>query len=212
MEKKYVIAIIVGVSVGGLLTALYLWRLKSGSLQNKSEVEITVPTKLPQTTMDLMTWKDQAGISFQYPKELTTNKHDEDQDNYAHIEFINKDHPGSVIVWVKDVPAKVYDAAGWVKSERKFVDAPVFDATLSGKLAKRVLVTTPKKMMVIGTVSEDLLYIIEASLEDSDYWTKVSDSISKTFTITPQAASSAPSSTSDTSGGDEAVDEEEVVE
>lgn len=209
MEKKYVIAIIVGVSVGGLLTAWYLWRVQSSGMQNNPDVEITVPTKLPQTAMDLTTWKDQAGISFQYPKELTTNKHDEDQDNYAHIEFTHTDHPGSVIVWVKDVPAKVYDAASWVKSERKFIDAPVFDATLSGKIAKRVLVTIPKKMIVIGTVSDDLLYYIEASLEDSDYWTKVSDTISKTFTIIPQEILSA---NADVGTGDEAVDEEEVVE
>lgn len=206
MEKKYVIAIIVGVSVGGLLTALYLWRVKSSGIQNTPDVEIALPTKAAQTAMELTTWKDQTGISFQYPKELKTNKHDEDQDNYAHIELTNKDHPGSVIVWVKDVPAKVYDAAGWVKSERKFIDAPVFDATLSGKIAKRVLVTTPKKMIVIGAVSDDLLYYIEASLEDSDYWTNVSDTIFKTFTIKPQEVSAA------SSAGDEAVDEEEVVE
>lgn len=209
MEKKYVIAIIVGVIVGGLLTAWYLWRVKSSAILNNPEVEITSTTQTPQTAMELATWKDQAGISFQYPKELTTNKHDEDQDNYAHIELTNKDHPGSVIVWVKDVPAKVYNAASWVKSERKFADAPVFDATLSGKLAKRVLVTTPKKMMVTGTVSEDLLYVLEASLEDSDYWTKVFDTISKTFTIIPQVASSA---NPDVDAGDEPVDEEEVVE
>lgn len=212
MGKKYVISIVVGVSVGGLLTALYLWRVKSSGIQNNPDVDIASPTKIPQAAMERATWKDQAGISFQYPKELTTNKHDEDQDNYAHIEFTHKDHPGSVIVWVKDVPAKVYDAAGWVKSERKFVDAPVFDATLAGKIAKRILVTTPKKMIVIGTMSDDLLYYIEASLEDSEYWTNVSDTISKTFTITPQEISTASSAGADVGTGDEPVDEEEVVE
>lgn len=214
MEKKwtYLLAIIVGVSIGGLITGIYLWRVRSQPVGETSQAETLRITKPPSFSQDLATWKDPAGVTFQYPKDLAVDKHDEDQENYAHIELTNKDHPGNVIVWVKDVPVKAYDAAGWVKSERRFTDAPVFDATLSGKLAKRVLVTTPKKMMVTATVSEDLLYMLEASLEDSDYWMKVFDTISKTFTITLEDASSASSTNSDISGGDEAVDEEEVVE
>ena len=56
-----------------------------------------------------------AGFSFSYPEGLTVDKHDEDQENYAHIEMTLKDTLGNVIVWAKDAPAS--DLAAWIKKK-----------------------------------------------------------------------------------------------
>jgi hypothetical protein len=47
---------------------------------------------------------------------VTVDKHDEDQENYAHIEMTHKDQPGTIIIWAKDTTA--VDGAGWVKKEK----------------------------------------------------------------------------------------------
>lgn len=195
-----VTGIIVGVA-GGSISGVYLWKNtapdKGDTLQTAS-----LPTPAP---IEIATWTDPAGFTFQYPKDLTVNKHDEDTENYAHVELASKDHPGSIVVWAKDTTAA--DVNAWVKTEKQFGGATVSEATMGGKAAKTVGMETPKKM-ITGTIADELLFMVETMSTDTAYWTGVHEMIVKSFTFAPldQSAGSQDAA----AAGD--WTEEEVVE
>ncbi len=166
-----------------------------------------VPSSAPKTE-DLFTWNDEAGFRIQYPKGLSTDKNEQDNENYAHFALTHKDHPGSIIVWVKDLPKGVKDVASWVKLEKSFAGGTVIDSTLGGEPAKKVSVG---EMLTIGTISENLLFSVEATLTDKEYWSDVFDTVSGSFAFISEGAPVGPQQGAGAgSGGD--VDEEEVVE
>lgn len=192
--------IVVGVVAGGV-TGVYIWQK---TVSKKSEAPQVTSVSAP-AAVEMATWTDPAGFTFQYPKELTVDKHDEDTENYAHVELTHKDHPGNLIVWVKDT--KAADVNAWVKTEKLFAGATVSEATLGGKPAKNVSRESPKKMMT-GTISDELLFVIETAPTDAAYWTGVHDSIVKSFAFVPLDQTSANPDTSATNDWTE----EEVVE
>ncbi|MEK7129879.1 MAG: hypothetical protein AAB803_02555 [Patescibacteria group bacterium] len=192
-------AIVVGVAAGGV-SGVYLWQRTNASKAKPAPVA-------PATAQEeVATWTDPAGFTFQYPKALAVDKHEEDQDNYAHVELTSKDHPGSIIVWAKDTTAT--DVNAWVKTEKQFAGATVADATMSGKPAKKIILADASKT-IVGTIDEDILFTIETLPTDASYWNRIHAMIVGSFTLTQPKQES---TTSDTSGGDGAVDEEEVLE
>lgn len=205
--KKVLLVVAVGVILGGVGVGAYLaW--------SRSKVE-TKNTTLPAQEAPkekLLTWTDSAGFSFQYPDGLTVNKHDEDKENYAHIELTNKDYPGGVIVWAKDTTAA--DVTAWAKTEKRFKGANILDSTLAGLPAKKVLLSDPSNMLIVGTVDSDIIWTVETSLDEGDYWSKVHDTIAGSFAFTPQPGEK-PSGSGAASGigSDNApADEEEVIQ
>lgn len=168
--------------------------------QKKSSVitpgEAIAPTLTPK--VELTTWNDPAGFSFQYPKNLSVNKHEEDNENYAHVELTNNEHPGKIIVWVKDAPAK------W-----PFEGGTTLDTTLGGLAAKKILTTAPVKMLTTGVITDNLLFSVEATLTDSEYWNGVHDTITSSFAFTDDT--SAPAAVGGAAPASD-FDEEEVVE
>lgn len=169
--------------------------------------ESVVPTPTP--TVALTTWDDPAGFSFQYPKDLTVDKNEEDNENYAHVELTSSSHPGSVIVWVSDLPKGVTTVDSWVK--KLYSTATAIDTMLGGEPAKKVLVSSPSAKLIVGTVSDGLLFYVDGTLTDKPYWQTVEDGIVKTFAFTPDPSASSGQAASGQASGD-AVDEEEVVQ
>ena len=192
--------IAVGVAAGGV-TGVYIWQK---TVRNKSEAPQVASVPAP-ATIEMTTWIDPAGFTFQYPKDVSINKHDEDTENYAHVELTNKDHPGNLIVWAKDT--KAADVNAWVKTEKLFAGATVSEATLGGEPAKNVSIESPKRMM-IGSISDELLFMVETLPTDASYWMGVHDGIVKSFAFVPLDQNSA---NPDTSAPSDWI-EEEVVE
>ena len=196
-------AIVIGVAAGG--TGVYLWQRSQTSTQPELAVQPTPPTP------ELLTWKDPAGFTFQYPKDISVDNHEEDEENYAHVELIHKDHPGKLIVWVKDTTAA--DATAWVKTEKRFKGANVMDTTLAGAPGKKVLLTDPEQLLVAGTVFDELLFMIETTPTDAAYWGSTHETVIGSFAFIP-----IPGEEQTTGGGageasyEEAVDEEEVIQ
>jgi hypothetical protein len=186
--KYIIIAVVVLAVVGG--GSVYFFQKKSLVI---TPGESVVPTPTP--AVELTTWDDPAGFSFQYPKDLTVDKNEEDDENYAHVELTSKDHPGSVIVWVSDIPKKWPPEGG-----------TVIDTTLGGQPAKKILISTPSAKLIVGTVSEGLLFYVDGTLTDKAYWQTVEDGIVKTFAFTPETSAASGQASGD------AVDEEEVVQ
>lgn len=199
--KKFGIPILVGFLIGGIVSGGYLWWVKN-------KVPTSPPSEqVPPTPAQLLTWNDPNGFTFQYPEGLSVNKHEEDQDNYAHVELTSKDHPGSIIVWAKDTTAT--DVNAWVKTEKLFAGATVADAMLSGKPAKKIVLADGSKT-IVGTIDDDILFTIETLPTDASYWSRIHDMTVRSFTLTaPQLETSA---SADTPAAEEVVDEEEILE
>ncbi|MBI4066723.1 hypothetical protein HY411_03325 [Candidatus Gottesmanbacteria bacterium] len=211
--KKYGVPILVGLIIGGIVSIGYIWWLKSQTGNSSiSEARNTTPSPTP-TSVKLLTWTDPNGFSFQYPEGLSVNRHDEDKENYAHIEFTHPDHPGKLIVWGKDPARGVTDTGSWVKNEKRFIGASTLDTELGGQAAKKVMVTGITRMLVVGSVYDNIVWSVEATLEDADFWTGVHTAISDSFAFVPvKEPGSAAVSESGPVVEDVAVDEEEVIE
>lgn len=200
MKKLWIatgIVVVLLVAAGGVFVFLQ----KNTKVISPGEAVIISPTP----AVEMTTWDDPAGFSFQYPKDLSVNKHEEDPDNYAHVELTNSSHPGSVIVWVSDLPKGVTTVDSWAK--KLYSTATTIDSTLGGEPAKKIFVSTPSAKLIVGTVSDGLLFYVDGTLSDKPYWQTVEDGIVKSFAFTPDT--SAPSNAA---AGSDSVDEEEVVQ
>jgi hypothetical protein len=204
--KKIIFVIILILLVGAIGAGLYMYQQKKQiTVVSPQPVENITPTPMP---LDLVNWKDPAGFTFDYPKDVSVNKHDEDQQNYAHVELTHKDHPGTTIVWAKDTTAR--DVDSWVKTEKTLAGGTVFDTTLGGLDGKKVLVTTPQRTVVSAVVDEAVVFYVEGVFDESEFWTRAYDAITSSFAF---SSSSQEASTSDAgAGGEESFDEEEIIE
>jgi hypothetical protein len=203
MKKRIIIICAISILCVGIVFAFILWKQKTATTPPEL---VATPTSVPQ---ELVLWEDQAGFSFSHPKELLFDKHDEDQDNYAHIEFTSATHSGRLIVWAKDTTYT--DVSSWVTKDKELQDSASVDTTLGGEPAKKILITTPSKKSIIGAISDQILFTIEAEPTEGDsYWTTVSDTILSSFVFTPLDTSDTDTAASEDAGP--AVDEEEVVE
>lgn len=187
--------IVLGVIVAGV----FFFSQKNTKIISPGEV-----VSNPTPAVEMTTWDDPAGFSFQYPKDLSVNKHEEDPDNYAHVELTSKDHQGSIIVWASDLPKGVTTLDSWVK--KLYSTGTSIDTILGGEPAKKILVSSPSAKLIVGTVSEGLLFYVDGTLTDKAYWQSVEDGIVTTFALTPDTSAGSGQSSGD------AVDEEEVVQ
>ena len=165
----------------------------------------------PSPPAQLIVWNDPAGFTFRYPEGAVIDKHDEDQENYAHVELTHPDHPGSLVVWAKDTTSA--DVTSWVRTEKQFAGANVLDTTLGDSPAKKILIASPAKKIVTGTIADELLFMIETVPTDDTYWPVVHDTITSNFAFIPVAAEGSTSEVgAPAQVGQESVDEEEVIE
>ena len=205
--KKIGLPIIIGLVVGGILSGGYLLWTRNRSVPAP---QTAVPTP---TTAQLLTWNDPNGFTFEYQEGLVVNKHDEDKENYAHLEFTHPDHPGKLIVWGKDYPKGVTDTAGWVKNEKRFTGASVLDTEMGGQKAAKIMVEGVTRMLVVGTVYDSIVWSVETTLDDAQFWTGVHTTIVDSFAFIP-VKEPGPAATSESAAvvDDVVVDEEEVIE
>jgi hypothetical protein len=203
MKKRMVIILSIGIVCIGALGGYMLWKQKS-----VKSVQVSAPSQT-NITQELALWEDQAGFSFKYPEELSFDKHDEDEVNYAHIEFKSATHSGRLIVWAKDTMYP--DVNSWVTKDKNLSSAASVDTTLSGQPAKKIILSVPSKRIIVGTISDQILFTIEAEPTESDsYWTTISDTIASSFAFSLADSSAAGTAASGDAGP--SFDEEEVVE
>lgn len=212
--KKFRLPILVGLLIGGIVSGGYiLWIKGRNSSPGVPKRQSVAPTPTP---VRLLTWNDPNGFIFQYPEGLSINKHDEDKDNYAHIEFTHPDHLGKLIVWGKDAPSNVTDALSWVKGDTRFAGASILDTEMGGQPAKKIITAGTSNILVVGAVYDNIVWSVEATFEEPEFWTSVLTSITNSFTFVSRKSdvTNAGSISSDTESATDntPVDEEEVVE
>lgn len=215
MKKPVIIIIAGGLTLGILGAGAYMYLVKK-TVPDPAVIQVNVS---PAPIQTLVTWDDPSGFTMQYPDDVSVNKHDEDQVNYAHVELSSSAHPGGIIVWVKDLPKNVTNTLSWGKMAATPSSAISFDTTLGGQPAQKILVSGAVKQQSVGVVYDGVVWSVEASLADEPYWQQVYDVITKTFAFKPIGGSNAASQPqTPSSGGDASMDagasadEEEVLE
>lgn len=224
MKRVFIIVLTI-ISVA-IITGSGIYFAKS-KFNNNQTSNLAKPTESPKE--ELTSWEDQSGFKFEYPKSLKLNPHEEDQENYAHLELTSTEHEGGLIVWAKDT--KLETIVDWAK-EAKVQNA--IDTTLSEESAKKELINSPDGKeagkLVTSAIHKGYLYQIDVTLADRDYWNKIYDTVSSTFkfvepTLTQGATKEVSGKNgysesnqneenpqSDLSGGDVQSEGEEVVE
>ncbi|HCM37357.1 MAG: hypothetical protein UV61_C0016G0007 [Candidatus Gottesmanbacteria bacterium GW2011_GWB1_43_11] len=209
MNKKLLIGgsllVVLAVAAG-----VFIWLGKSKTPTSSSSKSSDLGIKPIE---NMITWSDPAGFTFNYPDTLKVDKHDEDQENYAHVELTDAAHPGKIIIWAKDLPltksqVAVANVDEWVSADKQLASSNVLDTELGGQTAKKILVG--QNQLVLGAIYDGLLFTVEGELTDNAYWSKVYDQITSSFAFDPTADNS--SATGDSGATDVSVDEEEVVE
>jgi len=133
------VLVVLGLAGGGY------WWYQQGRTTGSGPTPTVAITPLP-TYEPLEQWTDPAQFTFQYPKAVTLNPHEEDKINYAHVELTADRHPGRIIFWVKDTAAATLD--DWVKKEKQ---TAAIDTTLGGLPAKKSL-GTKENTIILTTI------------------------------------------------------------
>lgn len=175
MNKK--LLVVAGILfVLSLAVTLFIWLRRPTSS--------TSSTLTPKLSSENLVWDDPAGFTFEYPEGVEIDKHDEDEENYAHVELTQADHPGSIIVWGKDMPLGVTTLEEWIESDEGLTGANVIDTTLGEEPAKKIMVTSAQKV-VVGAIYDDVLWYIEGEFVESDFWSDTFETITSSFSFKP---------------------------
>lgn len=202
------ILLIVGAVIGILVIRKPNGEVVSPSQPGEGQEQVVEPTK---AVPEMLLWNDQAGFTFQYPKGLATNKHDEDNVNYAHIDLLPEGKIGGILILAPDSKYKTLDE--WTKKDKELAGGNVLEVTLGGKPAKKVL-SADGETITIGVIDSGILFKIQATAYSNSTIKGIFDQVVSTFKFvnpTPAASSGKPAASSGTSEGD-VIEEEEVVE
>lgn len=190
MKSQKALFILLGITVGFVTAVLGIYLKLRPSYTKVSSSNSIQQTKQP--TEELATWTDQSEFTFQYPKSLSINPHEEDKENYAHVELTSASYSGSLIIWVKDTTAETLDE--WVM--KTHADG-VLDSTLGGEPAKKQLVKGTPDKLLNTVIRNGYLYQVEADLSDADFWNAVYSTVSSSFTFTQSSKNNEGSSLKD---------------
>lgn len=199
----------------GLVAAVVVSAILYQFVFKKEEIEPVSPAitfEQPQEIAPkLLVWEDPAGFSLSYPEGLQVNPHQEDDKNYAHLEFSAADHPGSIIVWMKDTNYKMI--AVWAEKESEAVGEQIFDTTLDGHEAKKVMYEDGR--VITAALDEEVIVLVEllpGPAYSSYSWQPVHDQIIDSFEFVPLAVAESKPPATTGGGASEIWEEEEVVE
>lgn len=165
-----------------------------------------------QEEISLKTWDDPAGFKFDYPEEISIDSHEEDEENYAHLELTHKDHSGRILIWMKDKVEKSLDE--WVANQEG--NPQVFDSELGGQPAKKMAFALPKKLAT-AAFDQEVIILAEVFPED-EWWSETYEQILNSFDLIPlsgedEAKLNAPGAWQGSGGNSGIIDEgEEIVE
>jgi len=200
-SKVLFIGILVGIVLIAGLGYFFLVRKSDNTTASPVSQELTATT-VPEK---FLTWNDQAGFTFQYPEGLQIDKHEEDKENYAHLDFSNSGNPGGILIMASDTKYKNVDE--WVKADKTLSGGLVVDTTLGGKPAKKISFADSGKI-IIGAIDMQILFTFQMT-DTGTYWKPVFDKIISSYEFV--YPTSVPSAGGSSSGG-EIIEEEEIIE
>ena len=207
MNKKIiVISVLLLISVS--FVGLYFGRVLK--MKQNAAIE-TLPTPTP-APVKLLSWKDQSEFEFQYPEYLNLNPHEEDTENYAHIEMTSPENQGSLILWTRDTKYQTVDDYILAVKPENYIGS-----TLGDLPAVKILDSVENKIKLI-TVRNGFLYEIEVNNPDdkksADFWTDVFDTVSENYVFyQPDSSENPVNNPAPPASGDDGIYfEEELIE
>lgn len=194
--------------IGGVIVLLLPAIIIAIRIKKGSSIVSPVTGPTVESEVKLTTWEDPAGFSFSYPENIAIDPHEEDEENYAHLELISpSDSEGKIIIWVKETDYT--DIEDWVEEASR--DVQVLDTELDGEPAKKIAYSDPQKL-VTAAIDIDALVLIEMTPDDQDYWQAVYDQILKSFTFIPLEGEATTAPAPAESSGGIIEEPEEVIE
>ncbi|MCJ7804653.1 hypothetical protein MUP35_02895 [Patescibacteria group bacterium] len=207
MQKKnwLVLGLILGVIlIGGGIFLIFNPFNNNSSLLN--------PLGSSKEEANLKTWEDPVGFQFSYSEGITIDTHEEDEENYAHLELTEKNHPGKILIWMKDKVEKSLEI--WVANQAG--NPQVFDSELAGQPAKKLAFSSPQKLMT-AAFDQEVIILVEVFPED-EWWDETYQQVIDSFELIPLAGEdkskvNAPGAWQGSGGEAGIIDEgEEIVE
>jgi hypothetical protein len=209
--------------VGALTILLTVTIIEFGIIFWRNQLKTTQNTKLQpiptQQPFSYIQWKDASGFLVEYPDQLTVNPHEEDDANYAHVEFSSPDHQGSVVIWAKDAVSSkglaYQNSIDWQKDQKDYVIQSTIESLLGGKQAIKFVTDSEINTQGIASVYDGIVWIIETRVPDS-FWQEIYLHMIDTFQFTDpeyenETSQAVNVDVSDTYEDTETV-EEEIVE
>ena len=152
-----------------------------------TETTLISPSPTP-ISVNLATWTDEAGFSFQYPENIAIDKHPDDNDNYANLTLTDSDQEGSIDIVMSD---KNNTMDKWLN--------PI-DTILGEKDGKKNITATET---IIGVIDNDVLVTLKRSTKLSPLlevaWQNITDSWVFIYP-TPKAVKTVQTNTNTDSG------------
>lgn len=205
MVDRKKLLIIIGGGVGIVIAVLAIF-----FIFQKKQAPVVSPIQTPGITQEkkpenLITYKDTAGFSFNYPENLTVRDVSGDEQTvYSSLELSSLQDEEKMIIKVSDTTFASVDA--WLKSKEATGAGSTREITLSGMPGSQIQFTNPRRLVTIA-IDEGIMYFIESPLDEAGLWSKIHNDIISSFTI-DQTQTSSPQV-----GGEEVIyEEEEVIE
>jgi len=217
VKQKKLVIILAGVGIFLLLGlgGFFLYRRSTASILDPGVGGTEAPVKV-----EVKQWQDPAGFSFEYPGNLIIDPHEEDEENYAHLELTSTEYPGRILIWMKDTTFKTI--SDWVKGGLE-EGVQVLDTELSGEPAKKAAFTDPERL-IVAAIDVDVLVLIEMEPGGEDEsreasikgWQTINDQILSSFEFIPlEGEEAAPGASAPQAGsaGPVIIEEaEEIIE
>jgi len=147
---------------------------------NKSS-SLLSPLSSSKEETNLKTWEDPAGFKFSYPEGIEIDNHEEDEENYAHLELTEKNHPGKILIWMKDKVEKNLEV--WAANQTG--NPQVFDSELAGQPAKKMAFSSPKKL-AIAAFDHEVVILVEV-FPENEWWDETYQQVIDSFELIPLA-------------------------
>lgn len=166
------------------------------------------PSKIPTRAEKLNTYEDPSGFQFKYPESITISQNKiSDQSIFSSLKLTSKKFPGDILIEVIQTSLKSVD--DWLKQEKlSTTSAGIKKITLADLEAVQFEQDETIKTVAID-IGAKLTFTVTYE-KDKDYWSKVNNTILKSFEFKlPEATIE---STSDSSEGDIIFEGEEIIE
>lgn len=182
-----IIAILIGVASGYLLL---------GSRLGTSGPSLPSISNLKEEVKGDLTYTDESGFSFSYPKGINVSDTTPDGDIYYTVLTLSKDK-SQMTITAKDTKASTVDE--WIKSDNLYKGATLSGATSLGGISAKQYSLGGK--LITAAVDKAVVYLIEGP-KDGGFWEDAQGVVASSFAF---------AGTKTSSSGDNAIYEEEEV-
>jgi len=185
--KKKKIIVLVLVLVLGILGGLgFVFREKIISFLGwgqKTSSPLGVQEKKEKFNFDWALWEDEAGFSFEYPRELEIDVHPEDERNYSFLTLTAKERKGRIDIICND--SQYQDINDWLENDSLIKQGSGLETKIASLSAQKVALGNGRE--ITGLIDwDEVIYVLDKNPEgEIDYWSAIYTHILDSFKLIP---------------------------